>query len=389
MTDMKVTWRSIAPIFADVVISPWNLLIGGLLIQHLSFFQTFLSLLCGYTILCLIFILYGGLGFKKRQESSQILGRVFGSKIVKYIIPLLLAAGQIGWAGVNLELGGKSLAHIFSLPWIIGIGLYTALLVTMAHLEFVKLGFVKLLISSSAILLMLYMFIMKLQTTSLVILWCHTPSQQQSVFWGVSIVVASLISFATVTPDFFKAAKHKHDIVMSTILGLLPGFCTALLGSFLFVNTNSLNLISLFSLSVFPIFPHIFNVITNTDGSTALYTPALKIKSIFPTTLTQSLLLSASISFIIAILQISLHLVAWLNFLSLIFPAFISVSFIALLFQSLTKKKYYKEEIASAFFLSLLVAFGVVWFFPPVIYVLMTPIFYFLSVRGYNNLSVI
>lgn len=112
---MKVTWRSIAPIFADVVVSPWNLLVGGILIQHLTFIQALFAIVIGYTILALVFILYGGLGFKKRKQSSALLAEVFGSKIVRYVIPLVLAVGQIGWAAINIDLGGKSVSSLFSL----------------------------------------------------------------------------------------------------------------------------------------------------------------------------------------------------------------------------------------------------------------------------------
>ena len=132
---MRVTWRSIAPIFADVVVSPWNLLIGGILITQLNLFNAILSIVSGYTILGLIFVLYGGLGFKQRKQSSQLLSKVFGIKVAKYIIPIILAFGQIGWAAINIDLGGRSFATIFSTPWFVGIGVYAVVLILMALLN--------------------------------------------------------------------------------------------------------------------------------------------------------------------------------------------------------------------------------------------------------------
>jgi len=100
----RITWKQLSPIFADVVLSPWNLLVGGLLIRYLSSINALASIVLGYAILATVFVLYGGLGFKKRMQSAQIFQEVFSGKFSAIFIPLLLALGQIGWASINISL---------------------------------------------------------------------------------------------------------------------------------------------------------------------------------------------------------------------------------------------------------------------------------------------
>lgn len=386
---MKVTWRSIAPIFADVVVSPWNLLVGGILIQHLSFLQAVCAIMTGYGILGAVFILYGGLGFKKRKQSAALLSEVFGSKIVKYIIPLILAIGQIGWAAINIDLGGKSFSTLFSLPFVVGISLYALILVCMAMLNLSRMGVVKLFISLSALALMIILLISKLHTTELGQIISYHPDTQNSFFWGVSIVVASLISFATVTPDFFQSVMTKKDVVYSTVGGLVPGIFVASLGCLLFYGRHSLDLLSLLQITPFFLLPNIFNAITNTDGSTALFTPALKLQSIFPINFQVGVVIAGVSSFVLALTQLSLHLILWLDILSLLFPAFIGVCFTAFLFNQLARRKFFHKEVIASFAFSLVIAVIAVSFFPPVLLSLVAPLFFFAFSTGYTNLSIL
>lgn len=385
---MRVTWKSIAPIFANVLVSPWNLIVGGILIQHSSFLNALLSIIFGYIILSIIFIFYGGLGFKERQQSSELLAKVFGSKIAKYIITLILAFGQIGWAAVNIDLGGRSLGSLFSLPWYFGILIYASILTAIALLNLYRLGLTKFFITISALGLMGYMFFYKLQSENLSQFINHQPVTQNSLFWGTSIIVASFISFATISPDFFQSVKTKKDVVLSTIFGLFPGALIALLGCFLFFDKSSLDLILLLSITAFAFFPHVFNTITNTDGAIALYTPGLKFQSILPINFRTGVIISAILSLILALTQISLHLPIFLNILSIIFPVLIGVCFSAFILQKLTTKSFYHREVVASSFATLIIAIGVSIFFPPVLVSLLTPIIFFVISISYTKLSV-
>lgn len=221
--DSLVGWTSISSIFADVLVSPWNLLIGGLLIQNMSFVNAVASIVIGYAILTLIFIVYGGLGFSQRQQSGVILGKLFGPKIGTYVIPSILALGQVGWASINIKIGGESLAEIVHIPSVTGLLIYAAIVMSIASLGLASVGIIKWAITISSIGLVSLIFFSAVDNSTFETL-THSPHSNHSIFWGVSAVVASFMSFASISPDFFSQVRNKSDVVLSSAIGIfIPG----------------------------------------------------------------------------------------------------------------------------------------------------------------------
>lgn len=292
-----------------------------------------------------------------------------------FLVPIILALGQIGWAGINIELGGKSLASVFSFPFYWGIIIYAVALIITASLNLNKQGVIKTIVVISSFSLIGYLLWAKLSNIQISNFIVHSPLESKSLLWGVSIVVASLISFATVAPDFFKDVKSKTDVLYSTILGItLPGAITAFLGCLLFFDQSNFDLILLVSTLTFPLFPHILNVFTNTDGATAIYTPGLKIESIFnKLSLGKSILIAGIISTFLALFGISSQLESWLKVLSLVFPAFIGIALANELFKKQASKMNGKT-ILGIFVFTVLINALTSLYFPAVIISLVFPI---------------
>lgn len=328
-----VSWQQLSPIFADVVLSPWNLLVGGLLIKFLSPVNALISVVLGYSVLGLVFVLYGGLGYKKRQQSAQILHQVFRGRFSKVFIPLLLAMGQLGWAAINISLGGSSLAALCHVPKFIGLIVYALVIAVIASLQLARHALIKFAIIISSVSLISYLAVSKILHGDWSSFANYQPMHQKSLFWGCSVVVASLISFATVSPDFFQSIKHKGDIMRSTLVGItIPGVLVCSMGCFFFFN-RQLNLASLIGSLSFAFVPNVFNTVANTDGSVALYTPALKFGLLFKLRQIDGIVIGAAFSLGLAILGITNYIEGWLKFLSLVSPIFIGVTFAAVLFE--------------------------------------------------------
>lgn len=384
------SWRQLAPIFADVVVSPWNLLVGGVLIQSLSIGMAFASIVIGYIILALVFILYGGLGCKLRKLSSEILHETFGNSFSKYVIPVLLAAGQIGWAAVNISLGGASLAFVAHIPSWVGIVIYGALLSVMAGLNLYRLAIIKTGIVLSSISLIAYVLIAKFFSAAPLTFLSHAPETQHSLLWGVSIVVASLISFATVTPDFFRSARTGRDVVLATSYGMmLPGALTAMTGCFLFFDQSTHNLSALIATLTLPFLPNIFNILTNTDGSIALYTPALKITALTRIPFGIATGIVTALSLTLALVGIADNLTVWLSALSLMLPVFIGVAFAAVLFNEVAFdpiKRTVKNATFIVYGITTGVCIAVTIVNPSVLIALFAPIIIFAGYTQYQLL---
>ncbi|MFW5702704.1 MAG: hypothetical protein ACOCXP_01935, partial [Candidatus Dojkabacteria bacterium] len=303
----KVKWHSIASIFADVVVSPWNLLIGGLLISKLTFIESFTSIVTGYTILFIVFYFYGGLGFSKSSKTSELIQPIFGKKITKYGFSTLLAVGQIGWFAVITQIGGTALANLFGVDIRLGILIYAILMYLISSLSLYKMGIVKLLITSSSISLIIFLLVNNYSEINLDLL-INSQDSSNSIIWGISIVCFSLISFASVSPDFFSQLNTKKDVFYSSLLGIIiPGITVATLGSILFFEKD-LTFEALVGIGAISILGHIFNITTNTDASVAIYTPANRLEYMFGIKFEIALAIAVVFGTLLALLDITSRL---------------------------------------------------------------------------------
>ncbi|MBX7144532.1 MAG: hypothetical protein K1X79_08795 [Oligoflexia bacterium] len=320
-----VSWKVIAPIFANVVASPWNLLVGGLLAQELSFTDACISLVIGYLLLACITYIYGGLGLRVRRATSELLEPVFGRRGNQIFFSAILAVGQIGWFAVIVRLGGGSLEAI--LPALGSTGstlLYSVLMLWFASLSLFRFALVKSLMTLSVCGLTGFLLYAQFRNG----LRLHlNQTSSQSLLWGVSVVVASLISFVTVIPDFTHRLATRADLSRATVFGLcLPGFLFGLFGVLLFQDQQQLLIAPLFAtLGMFTL-PHVFNLLANTDAAIALYTPAFRLSYMLDCSFTKGLMLAFVMGVCLALVDITKDLQAWIATLGSLYPAIIGVA---------------------------------------------------------------
>lgn len=328
MNTKYVSWKTITPIIGDVVVSPWNLLIGGLLIQQINFKFSLLSIFIGYSCLGLLFYFYGCLGLKYRLKTSELIEPIFGKKGTKYLFSSILALGQIGWFAIITYIGGESLGHLLNIGTVMGVVIYAVLMYWMAVLELHNMGIVKLVITISSIALIAYLMISNFSMLNFSSLW-NDSSNTKSLLWGVSIIVSSLISFGTVTPDFFSQIIKKKDALITIVLGLvIPGIVITSVGAMLFHGMKKLSFELLIGTASFSILGYIFNIMTNTDASIAIYTPGNRLKYMFKLNFKVAVAIVAIIGTALGLLNITDKLELWLKVLGGIYPSIIAVTIV-------------------------------------------------------------
>ncbi|HEC65610.1 MAG TPA: hypothetical protein ENI23_09960 [bacterium] len=336
--SQKVSWKTIAPILGDVLVSPWNLLIGGLLVSTVSFPTALISILLGYLVLGLIFYYYGGLGHKFNKKTSELLEPVFGKKGVKTFFSAILALGQIGWFAIISQIGGESLSHILGSPYFVGIIIYAILMFLIASLDLHKLAIVKVLITASSIALIIYLVTINFSNINIQQLFA--TGFDGSLLWGTSIVVTSMISFSSVSPDFFSQLQKKKDVWISILLGIfIPGIIIATLGAILFSFQSVLSIDAVIGLSSFALLGHVFNIITNTDAAQAIYTPGNRFSYMLSLPFVISVGIAAAIGTVFSLLNIRSQLEIWLSVLAGIYPAIIGVTIARYTLHHFKKKK--------------------------------------------------
>ena len=326
VVENYVGWRTLSSIFSNVLVSPWNILVGGILISKLSFVHTTISIVLGYAILALIFSFYGGLGYTTRSDTSELIEPVFGKQGTKMFFSAVLALGQIGWFAIITQIGGESLAVLIGSTSTYGIILYGLAMCFMAGLKLYHFGLLKALINISSISLILYLLAVStssVETSQLL----TKSSNSESIIWGISIIVASLLSFLSVSPDFFSQAKERKDVGLSVIFGIfLPGVVVTTVGALIFINATEISIAALIGFSAIALFGHIFNSITNSDAAIAIYTPGKRFSYMFDIPFRWGLLAATAIGILLATANIASHMETWLTLLAGVYPGIIGVT---------------------------------------------------------------
>ncbi len=324
MNSKQVKWQTIGAIFADVLVSPWNLLVGGLLITRLTLLESIVSIIVGYFLLGLVFYFYGGLGLSYRKKTSEIIEPIFGKMLTKYGFSSLLAIGQIGWFAIITQIGGTSLAALFDISSWIGVIIYALLMYFISSLSLYKTGIVKLLITASSLSLIVYLVVQNFHGLNLQNIYSSAHGVS-TIIWGVGIVFFSLISFASVSPDFTSQLESRRDLILTIFGGIiLPGIVITILGAILFFG-KELSFEVLIGVGTLSFMGYIFNIVTNTDASVAIYTPANRLEYMFGLKFKLSLLMAVILGTILALVGIKDNLELWLGFLGIFYPLLIFV----------------------------------------------------------------
>lgn len=96
------------------------------------------------------------------------------------------------------------------------------------------MGLVKFLITSSSISLIIFLLANNYSAIDLNAIVTSDHSFN-SIIWGIGIVFFSLISFASVSPDFIAKLRNKQDLLLASVIGVfVPGVIVTILGAILF-----------------------------------------------------------------------------------------------------------------------------------------------------------
>ncbi len=285
-----------------------------------------LSIFFGYLTLSFIFYFYGGLGMTYRKNTSDLIEPVFGKKGTKYFLSGLLAIGQIGWFAIINQIGGESLAALLQVPAFVGISIYSTAMILMALLNVHRLGVTKFITAVASLGLIACLFVLKMNTFQVADLF-SVPTVSENITWGIAIVIASFISFASVSPDFTSQLETETDLRLTVFFGVfLPGLVISTVGALLFLHIPVVSLAGLIGVSSLALFGHFFNIVTNSDAAISVYTIALRFQYMFKLSFRWGVVVATLIGALLSIFNINSSLVTWLTILAGIYPAIIGVT---------------------------------------------------------------
>lgn len=190
------------------------------------------------------------------------------------------------------------------------------------------MGVVKLLITLSSFSLILFLLLKNVSTIPFNLL-ISSATSTENLLWGILVVIFSLISFTTVTPDFFSQLKTKKDSLLTILFGLIiPGVFITILGAMLFFNQTELSFEVLIGIGGISLLGYIFNILTNTDASIAIYTPGNRIEYMFKIKFKLALLIATILGTLVALADIKANLENWLKVLGIVYPIIVLITLV-------------------------------------------------------------
>lgn len=266
----KYSWITIVPIFAGLIFSSWYFMIGGLLVSGLSFRDAVLALAIGNIVLLAVFYRYGGLGQRLQASSSEIAAGLFGISGSKYFFSVLISLGQVGWFAIIASIGGRALSNVTDLPIELALTLYAVGSIVVALAGIRMMSYVKGFLTIATMVLAFMGLNNALNAP------VAAPEESSLFFAGVGIVIASLISFCTVTPDYMKYLRNKSDVFLSSFFGFfIPAMLAGILGIIFTITVRTWDLVAIVSTFASPEVGNWFLIMASASAATSIFAPGV------------------------------------------------------------------------------------------------------------------
>lgn len=204
--SQKKSWIGVAAIYFGMTAAISSFSAGGGLITGLNLTNSFISAIAGSVLLLLIFFVpMGYIGAKEGYNTYLIGEYVFGKKATNIITGLVIAVlPGVGWYAVQVSISAEAVNQMFV------VGNFTNLFIVILGLLFVipaLFGITSMswldYISIPAILLITILgFVKVLSISSLNGVFAYTPSTNQSIFWGINLIIGASVAGACFSPDY-------------------------------------------------------------------------------------------------------------------------------------------------------------------------------------------
>lgn len=224
--DQLVAWPRIAAVAAMVAFSLPTFITGLELYHALTPTNALLALVLGSLIIFVIGVAMGVIGAKTHM-SSYLLVRVAFGDTGAGIVNMAFMVSLIGWFGININLFADAAARLsvevlgFELP-----GLAWATIASVCMTLTVFLGFKAINLFSSAMVPILaivtaLLFFGAFQDHSFAEIMSKPTNGEESLGFGISVIVGAIIVGAIILPDITRFARHWSGAVWTALIAYI------------------------------------------------------------------------------------------------------------------------------------------------------------------------
>ena len=250
--DQRQNWQSIALVWTGSMICVACLMVGGMLGAGMTLGFTTISVLIGYSIICVYMCFMGMQGCDTGLPTAVMATGSLGEKGGKYVISAILAIACIGWFGIQAAVCGASFSSMMlsmtglNIPVWLSSFIWGVIMLSTACFGFKGLKWLNYIAVPLLVIVLIYgVWAAITQFDGISVISNYAPAAPMSLMSGIGLTIATFAVGGAIAGDYCRFAKNRGDVIKSSVLGVLPaGLVMLLIGATLTIITGQYDISS-------------------------------------------------------------------------------------------------------------------------------------------------
>lgn len=246
-------WSSVTIILAGGMVSVNSLLIGSLMVSGMPLSQSIFVGIIGFLLVVLLMVFQGMQGADLGVPSVVAATSAFGDKGSQWLLSGLFAATTIGYFAIMASICGSTFAELLdgqfgiALPVKVSIVLWGLIMSATAVWGFNGLKYLNMIGLPLMCVICAYGIYLGISQHGLSALGTYVPGSVMTISEGISMLLGGYAVSAAAAADFTRYQKNRPDVVVSSVIGVLPaGIALLAAGAVLAIVAGTDDLIAIF-----------------------------------------------------------------------------------------------------------------------------------------------
>ncbi len=251
--EERKSWLNVALIQAGIMICVPSLLLGGMLVQSMSFGAAIAAGVIGYVIVIFLFCLMGIIGSDLGVPTCVTAVGGFGKSGARIFVSLITFISMIGWFAVQTGVCGNAFSNLFSesfninIPPIVSMILWGIVMMVTAIYGINALGWLNKIAIPALFIVTLIGCWLSLKQYGTAELYTNTSDGSMSMVDGILLTVSFMTAGCLAAADVTRYQATRRDTIFSSTAGVFPaGVLMVILGAVMTKVANQYDITQVF-----------------------------------------------------------------------------------------------------------------------------------------------
>lgn len=251
--EERKSWLNVALIQAGIMICVPSLLLGGMLVQSMSFGAAIAAGVIGYVIVIFLFCLMGIIGSYLGVPTCVTAVGGFGKSGARIFVSLITFISMIGWFAVQTGVCGNAFSNLFSesfninIPPIVSMILWGVVMMVTAIYGINALGWLNKIAIPALFIVTLIGCWLSLKQYGTAELYINTSDGSMSMVDGILLTVSFMTAGCLAAADVTRYQATRRDTIFSSTAGVFPaGVLMVILGAVMTKVANQYDITQVF-----------------------------------------------------------------------------------------------------------------------------------------------